>query len=883
MRRPALRHARIVLLILACAAPAAAGDLAGLDVPLTVRDVVGADRKAEPCSTGVPLPEGLLQKPEGIAVFDEAGKPAPAQFKVLERWREYGDDESIKWLLVTFLADCPAKGTATYHLRSGANPTPNTPAKPVDGLGPFRLLFTNADGRTFTQADVKGAAREVVEEGPVRACVKVETPSSHEAFGYIAWLYTYAGLQRADLAVVLKNTPRKSQGPLYFDDFSVAIEADGAAGFLGGAPGETARVTVGGESVYLYQAGDGTKDWWKLGWHYADAMILGWGKAKQTILDNLPPFRGYRVFQGGKQLSEGNFALGWGALGDGERTTVLATRWFLQNYPSAVEVQKGRIMSRPFPTYWEQYGGRHWLDDMQRKRFDLTMQIVDGAFTGAAGDAVALAWNRPLVAHCGHDWYRKTGAVGKPGKPRKAPDYRAGVFPNRFTRGNSWRSFGGDVTDSIKRRYHSTRMRGFLDSANPWAAYRLLADMEHSCGMNCFHVDDYRYPRDKDMLNYGQYCGTFRSAGKYRPPTSHHGYRPWNVAHFQAWEVFHGWRLFGDPLAERTVDEFAAYHRGYVDWRQRNPGKLVAGTRADGHPFTNLVECYRVLGGEGLRQSMRDMAEVCWKQVNKQRGNYGVMGRWEGGREKVEKPFMMSQVIDGIRAYWQVTHDERALDQILGMIDFILDEALLEDEQGTYGYTYVVKLGKPEEQAKWLKEGSANVRKKPGSFRMQLKVHNLMFAYEQTGEPRYYNTLKKMKPAILRAHGHNRWRYASLWRWLEKERGDTTPPAKVADLTAEALGGGKVKLTWTTPADADRLQVKHAPRPMVRRCWPDRCETNANWWAATHATGEPEPRPGAQSMIVEGVPAGTRVFAIRSFDASNNRSLMSEQATVEVK
>jgi len=727
---------------------------------------------------------------------------------VLERWREFGDDGSIKWLLVTFLADCPAKGAATYHLRPGSNPAPKTPAKPTEGLGPLRLSLTDADGKTFTGADLKDVKTEVVETGPVRACVMLEAPSA-APFGYIAWVYTYAGLERADLIVVLKNTPRTTSGPFYFDDFSVAVEADGEAYSLGGGPGDTYSGRTDAGAVYLYQAGDGTENWQKLGQEYRDAMILGWGEAKQTILANLPPFRGYQVKTGGEKAGEGDSALGWVALGNGKRTTVLATRWFLQDYPSAVEVQPGKVISRPFPKYWDQYGGLHWLDDMQRKRFDISMQIVDGAFTGATGDRIALAWNRPLVAHCGYGWYGKTGAVGNPNKPGGKPDYKAGVFPVRFTPGNSWRSFGGDVTDSIKRRYHSTRMRGFLASADPWGAYRLLADMEHSCGMNCFHVDDYQYPRDKDMLNYGQYCGTFRSAGKYHPGTAHHGFFPWNVPHFQVWEVFHGWRLFGDPLAKRTIDEFAQYLRGYVAWRQEHPGHLVAGTRADGHPFTNLVEGYRVLGREDLLESMHDMAEVSWKQINKQRGNYGVMASWEGGKDRCEKPFMMAQVMEGLREYWDITHSERTADQIYGMADFILTESAI----GQWGYKYVVMID-PEANKKHLADSLAQA--------------------EKDGKHLSYGNLA----------------------WA---------------------------MAWTTPVDTARIQVKYAGKPMVERAWPDKVETHDNWWSATHVANEPEPKPGAQTMVVEGVPAGRRVFAIRGFDAASNRSGLSNMVAVDVK
>jgi hypothetical protein len=48
-----------------------------------------------------------------------------------------------------------------------------------------------------------------------------------------------------------------------------------------------------------------------------------------------------------------------------------------------------------------------------------------------------------------------------------------------------------------------------------------------------------------------------------------------------------------------------------------------------------------------------------------------------------------------------------------------------------------------------------------------------------------------------------------------------------------------------------------------------------------------EPPPGTagtrQSMIVEQVSPGTRWFAVRSFDASGNRSAVSNEAHVEVK
>ena len=226
---------------LSAAAAVAGGGLGELDVPLTIQDVADARRTAEPCSTGVPLPCGLLMEPKGLAVFAPNGKPVPAQFRVLERWREKAlgkGDLSVKWLLVTFLADVPKGGKAVYRLKAGKNPSPLRPVKieekgdafemggltfKKDFTAPFKLVLTDPDGKEIT---TKGQKIEwsVWEQGPVRACLKAESPTDHSRFGFIAWVYAHAGQKRWDMTVVLKNTPNKMIGPFYFKDFSVVWE-----------------------------------------------------------------------------------------------------------------------------------------------------------------------------------------------------------------------------------------------------------------------------------------------------------------------------------------------------------------------------------------------------------------------------------------------------------------------------------------------------------------------------------------------------------------------------------------------------------------------------------------------------------------------------------
>ena len=199
-----------LLLLVPLASVSAGPQLASLDVPLTIHETAGVERQQDVCSTGVPLPCGMLREPEGIALFDPSGQPVPAQFRVLERWRDQGlgkGDLSIRWLLVTFLADVPAGGKSVYRLKAGQTPSPTKPVKVEDkgdswelgGLafkkdfaGSFQLVFTDPDDKTITAAELP-VTWTVWEAGPIRACLKAESSPVPGKFGFIAWIYAYAG------------------------------------------------------------------------------------------------------------------------------------------------------------------------------------------------------------------------------------------------------------------------------------------------------------------------------------------------------------------------------------------------------------------------------------------------------------------------------------------------------------------------------------------------------------------------------------------------------------------------------------------------------------------------------------------------------------------
>ncbi len=121
---------------------------------------------------------------------------------------------------------------------------------------------------------------------------------------------------------------------------------------------------------------------------------------------------------------------------------------------------------------------------------------------------------------------------------------------------------------------------------------------------------------------------------------------------------------------------------------------------------------------------------------------------------------------------------------------------------------------------------------------------------------------------------------------------DRDAPAPIKDLRAESLGEGKVRLTWTAPADRGgnvaRYQVKHAPCPIVPFAqfkYPDDLNRTWTWWGGYNVAGEPRPAaPGqVETMTVSGVPLGTQYFCIVSKDDSSNESGLSNVVKVEAK
>ena len=199
--------------------------------------------------------------------------------------------------------------------------------------------------------------------------------------------------------------------------------------------------------------------------------------------------------------------------------------------------------------------------------------------------------------------------------------------------------------------------------------------------------------------------------------------------------------------------------------------------------------------------------------------------------------------------------------------------------------------------------GDANNGKGVTFFASNFRVIQPMgYIYHATGHSEYLGVLRDAFKQPRRG-GYSGGVIAG-WMAVKHPKADATPPSPISDVKAEAVGGAKVKLTWTAPGDAAWYQVKWSTARIVERVkgWPDRTPPlptdgkewhakaeafNAKqraFWGANNAPNAPTPQEAgkAETMTVAGLPPGRVYFAAKSWDGADNVSKLSNVASVDV-
>jgi len=336
-------------------------------VPLKVTWPAGAGaRTRQPVRTGVPFARGALPSSSHARLLGPDGAEAPCQVKTLATWDA---GESVKWLLVTFIAD--AADDRGFILECGSDvvrtPQPGLTVREGGGAvdidagklrlriaknaGDFISALTDAGGAALLRGPVvsrvtdhqgvtytsSAAARVVVveEAGPVAAVVRVAgwyaAADGRRLNQYVGRVYAYANLDLVKISHTFVNTGNCEQYRYRSIALSVPLAAPGAT-----------------RAVFALARGDAGAAWEAAPVPLArrgGAAIVQTGSNACRILGLGPAATGGSA---GAEVVAGQRAGNTVEVEAGDRVATVAVRWLWQQHPAGLEVGRDGAVQAQF-------------------------------------------------------------------------------------------------------------------------------------------------------------------------------------------------------------------------------------------------------------------------------------------------------------------------------------------------------------------------------------------------------------------------------------------------------------------------------------------------------------------------------------------------------
>lgn len=999
-------NAKICVGLLACASAAweaGAQNLSGADfksgslrLPLTVHERSGVARKAVVVTSGVPFPAGFLKDAGKLAVLDQDGKPVVCQAVSMITWHKPAYDDSVQWALVSFLADVPAGGAATYFLiDDGKAAAPVSQLKVVKtekeiaidtGVASFKIPMQG--DALISQASIGGVSiiggnglRGVATAGdwPERGLKAGDRlAATHRADGVTL---EESGPARVVVCITGTHTPGDQDKRFY--NFTARIY------FAAGSPSIRLVYTISNGQLdpAFHATADGKgKSRFAYIWPIKDASLiadlsLADGATATTMAENkavLQPVSaapltvcqsagdGYKLTLGEKELAAGARHDGVIAVADGSKGVMAARRFFQEEWPgtlaaSARELRLGLFPGESAEPFHLNHGQRKSWDirltlhgakgpDLQTGfaeqetlllfRPDPAWMVRAGGMTGAWSAGLALSSGKPGKT----GMRRKPGAIGGPSKGKWGS---TGGWDG-FGVISSWNAGGGHWNEQTAFCDWVVNGNGmeFDNSEIPtlWASDHCPIHLD-STDFDAFFPYFARGSTDHSRLKILTYPG-YKNRDKWgRPDTGHMGMWMWveyylltgdarcreavchlgDMARGSLWTYTHNEKM--DGTGALTPGQF----KGFRKYDPDADPDFKLDTRYVGWPLYCLAQYYQFTGTPALLEearivarAFRNTARACpIGQLVKDaagkngtetteysasfgfpNGNGGVVSQvreWPRSASLVSSSFYNGIIIFGLREYFLVSRDIEALDTMVGQIDRFCHYSLIHNPAGEpagWSYIFADYWG----PYTWEDAFDPKSGKPAATFTSsnELVCDSIARIHPLTGR----SDLMEVLQAAAKANAGST-RTISLAMAAAHPKSDSTPPAAIKNLAVEALGNGKVKLTWTAPGDAAWYQVKWSPAVIVERVqgWPDRTEplpgTRKEWleraaafnarqrafWAVNNLSNVPKPAKAGtgESFVVEGLPAGQASFAIKSWDDADNISELSNVVTVNLK
>ena len=374
-----------------------------LKLPLIVHERSGVERKGVIVTGGVPFPPGFLPSVDKLVVVDKNNTPVFCQATPMVLWHKPAYDDSVQWALVSFAADVPANGTATYILCDNAGPGLSMPNRsrmsplvvnkadktitiatgkagfviPLEGqtllasatidgknvLGQAGLRGTITAGE-WADRDLKPGSVQathhdaggvtIEEQGPSRVvvCIKggfLPGDKDKKFYDFTARLYFEANSPAVRIIYTISNSrldPTLTGGARHAYVWPMTDASLVADLSLNGKP--TAAAVVDGELISQALEGDGS---------------FG---VFQSALDS------YKLTYGGKELASGSRHLGVLDASDGNAGVTVAKRYFREEWPSLLAASSKELRVGLLPG--EAKDSFH-LNLGQRKSWDIRLTL----------------------------------------------------------------------------------------------------------------------------------------------------------------------------------------------------------------------------------------------------------------------------------------------------------------------------------------------------------------------------------------------------------------------------------------------------------------------------------------------------------------------------
>ena len=690
-------------------APFPSGSAKRLSLKLTVADTEGVARD-EPVTFGIPLPEGVLGRPEMIRLADGA-TPIPITTRSLVRW----PDGTVKWLLVTGRLKVAASSARQLTLEIGSEVQPSAASgrtmirqqddSIIVDTGASRLVIGKSTGRGMfhvgdrlvsglpvsrlkaTDGTVflgKAESVDVEEDSPLRAVIKVSGHHVNEAgepyFGFALRYYCHAEDPLVRVDHVLQHDIVKPEYK-YGDEMKSfaaldllfeTTESDAPAGVVL-EEGKTAPLPTGER---LFQ-------------HFDNQYLLGQTKGRRAA----------------------------GLVSRSGLTVVVRDFW--QQWPKSLAAEGEQLVVGLYPRIEpaDRYANRpdevtlyYYLRDGNytfRSGFEKRHEVWMGPAGADRPEQMQARVNAPLLVAADPAWYASSGALFG----------IASDDPKEFAAYDEILSRGIDEYFALRESHHSYGLMNYGDvpggRAHSWA--NIEYDLQHGLLTQYFRTGDRRFfvageqaarhNADVDVVHYaaGQRAGPGRKreVGQAWVHCMGHtgGYYPYDYkgltiyAQGYAENEGHMWNqgnleyyfLTGDEQVRQSAMQLA-------DWAA-GPNTTAFGygnARVPGWMGIIAMAAYFATYDDYYLNAMRLMYEEVQEKGDPKHGLW--IHKLGGGHCRCEKShhgeagFMSGVLMTALKYFYLATGDEEVAQRIVKIARYQV-EHLWEPLEGAFRYT----------------------------------------------------------------------------------------------------------------------------------------------------------------------------------------------------